>query len=983
MMVTWKEQTPLVGRDRELTTLAGLLEGARRGHSGIALVAGEPGIGKTRLLLEFARRARADDWHVLLGRAYESEGMPPYLPFSEALRDYLRTCRPDEVRAHLEGVTPAAFRLRPHLARRLAPSPIAPGGRPAARARPDAEGDRYRLFESVCGVLLNIAQSLPGGLLVCLDDLHWADPPTLQLLVHLARKLDEAPVVLVCSYRSTAAGGGQPLLDALAELSRERPRQRLVLSTLSRDELGTLVTSLGGTTAPEVVDIIHGQTGGNPFFVRELVRHLQDQGHDLSRADLATADWGVPEGVHEVIGKRLSRLSHQANQLLQASAVLGEPLMSNVLGAVLDLEPASLLDALEEVVRAGLVREEGEQYHFSHALVRQTVYRGLSVARRQHLHLTAAAALERVQARVLERHLGELAVHYARAGDLADPDKAITYAERAGEAANAVFAYEEAAIHWRTALQQMDRHQVEPERRARLLERLGDLTYLAGIDYDAGIAYLRRALQVYDQLGQADRVAHVHSRLGSALSTLPDSWDLPLAVHHYRCAEAILAAGPPNSALGYVYAGLAQVAVWDVRIQDGLDASAKALDIANRLNDEVLWAHAAATRGAHLFSSGRLGEGLGLMHRAWQTADRLNDPVVFFAAFLGSAFAHWIGDPNELRQWCDRELARPRLSHAPGQRKRFLARLGAAHALAGDLQVARTLVSSVGVSYDAWEVLFWLGEWEQCAALASRQVEASQRGGERAFAFEATYDLARLRRAQGEVEMAGTLLEQALAVAIDGGERSYELGVRSLLAQVYAETDRLPEARRQLGQARTIAGNGEEWRGLAGQLELAEGVVALAAEALPEAERHFQRCIDADRRYAFPWGEAEVQLLWGRGLRNAGQTAAAAPKLRAAEDIYRRHGAGDVWLERLARERPPGQPAPYPNGLSEREVEVLRLVAAGRTNQQIADELVISLNTAARHVSNIFGKTGVANRAEAASYAHSRGLVAGSLTRSC
>src|SRR5215472_4423115 len=122
-MVTWKEQTPLVGRDRELTTLAHLLEEARRGHSGVILVAGEPGIGKTRLLLEFAQRARADNGHVLLGRAYESEGMPPYLPFIEALRDYLRTCRPDEVRAHLDGITPDVLRLLPDLASRVALSP--------------------------------------------------------------------------------------------------------------------------------------------------------------------------------------------------------------------------------------------------------------------------------------------------------------------------------------------------------------------------------------------------------------------------------------------------------------------------------------------------------------------------------------------------------------------------------------------------------------------------------------------------------------------------------------------------------------------------------------------------------------------------------------------------------------------------------------------------------------------------------------------
>ena len=789
--MVWKEQPPLVGRDREVSTLARLLEEARRGHGGVVLVAGEPGIGKTRLLLEFAQRARADDWHVLLGRAYDSEGMPPYLPFIEALHDYLRTCRPDEVRANLEGITPDVLRLLPDIVRGLAPSLSGPGAQPPVRARRDPEGERYRLFESVCGVLFNIARSSSSGLLLCLDDLHWADPPTLQLLLHLARKLADAPVLVMCSYRSAASGGGQPLLDALAELSREWLRQRMDLSTLSRDELGALVTSLGGATAPAVLEVIHGQTGGNPFFARELVRHLQDQGHDLSRADLATADWGVPAGVHQVIGKRLSRLSRQANQLLQASAVLGEPLMFNALGAMLDVDPPTLLDVLEEVVRGGLVREEGEQYHFSHALVRETIYRGLTLARRKRLHLDAAAAIERVHAPMLERHLGELAVHYDRAGELANPEKTMDYAERAGDAANAVFAYEEATAHWLAALQLMDKHGVEDRRRARLLERLGDLTYLAGLDYDAGIAYMLRALQLYEQLGEPELVAHVHSRLGSALSTLPESWDLPRAVHHYRRAEAILAEGSPSSALGYVYTGLAQVACWDVRIQDGLDASAKALDIAEQLQDEVLWAHAAMSRGAHLYSSGRISEGFSLMHRAWQTADRLNDPVVFFAAFLGSAFANWIGDPTELKLWCERELARPRLSQAPGQRKRFLSRLAAAHASTGDLPLARSLMSPDGPSYDAWEVLFRSGDWEQCELLAIRRVDASHRGGERAFAFEATYDLARLRRAQGQPEMAKTLLEQALVVAIDGGERAYELGVRSLLAQLCAETGQL------------------------------------------------------------------------------------------------------------------------------------------------------------------------------------------------
>jgi DNA-binding CsgD family transcriptional regulator len=215
------------------------------------------------------------------------------------------------------------------------------------------------------------------------------------------------------------------------------------------------------------------------------------------------------------------------------------------------------------------------------------------------------------------------------------------------------------------------------------------------------------------------------------------------------------------------------------------------------------------------------------------------------------------------------------------------------------------------------------------------------------------------------------------------GIRQDEAAARALLAQVCAETSQLPAAREHLTQGRQIASNGEDWRGLAGQLHVAEGIVAVESKALEEAERHFQDATQIYQRCAHPFGEAEALLLWSRGLRNAGETASAMEKLRAAGDIYRRHGAGDVWLERLVRVHQPEHPASYPDGLSEREVEVIRLVAAGRSNQQIADELVISLNTVARHVSNIFGKTGVANRAEAASYAHRRGLVAGSLTRSC
>jgi DNA-binding CsgD family transcriptional regulator len=973
----WAEPSPLVAREREVARLLDALAAARQGRGGVALVSGEAGIGKTRLLIELAERGRRDGWHVLVGRAYELEGRPPYLPVLEALRDGLRTQPQLDLELDVENVAPELLNLLPALAPRTQPQgrPGASTAWPVVHDHADPARDRFRLFESVCDVLLAIAHASRAGLLLALDDLHWADPPTLQLVLHFARKLEYMPVLLVCAYRVDASHAQAALQSVLAELGRERLHQRVELRALARDELAPLVAGLAGETDASALDMIHARSGGNPFFACELVRHLQDRGHDLSRGDLASADWGVPASVHHVVSMRLARLSPTAIDLLQASSVIGDPLHANVLATMLGLDPAELLDACDEVVRTGLLREEGDHFQFSHALVRETVYRGLTLARRQRLHLAAVRAFERVYAAVIDRHLGELAVHAAQAGILIDRQIAIDYAERAGSAANAVFAYEEAVAHWRAALRQLEAQPESSDQRAYLLERIGELTYQTGIDYAAGIGDLERALQLYTSLNQPLQAARVHARLGSALASLPETWDLPRAVEHYRRAEAGLSEAGPSAALGAVYVGMAQVAIWNVDIAAGLDASARALDLAEQLADERLWAQAAAVRGGHLCSAGAVGEGLPLMHAAWQTADRLNDTTAFFAAFLGSAFAHWFGDAAEFKLWCERELGRPRVREAPGQRQRFVARLASAYALTGELEAARALLGTAAVSYDAWDALFWLGNWQQCEALASQRISASQRGGDRAFAFEATYDLARVHWIQGKAASAGHFLEQALTVAVDGGERSYELAVRCLLVQVCVEARQFAAARAHLDRAHAIAGTSDQWRGLAGQVALADGAAALAEHSPVSAERDFTQASAIFRRFGHPWGEAEAQLLWGRGLRTLGDTASAERHLRAAADIYRGLGAGAMWLERVPVAPQPAMAGVALGGLSAREVDVLRLLAAGQTNRQIADALVISSNTVASHVSHIFAKTGVANRAEATSYAHRMGIL--------
>jgi DNA-binding CsgD family transcriptional regulator len=970
------KRAPFVGRERELSAVLERLAAAERGEGGVVLISGEPGVGKSRLLAEIASRAGAGGWRVLTGRAYDIEGMPPYLPFVDVLREHFRDQSDDDMTAHVS----------PYLA------PLIPGIRPdtlnpaRSNSPPEPELERYRLFEGVCDLLLKVSRTRPNrGLLLALDDLHWADRSTLLLFMHLARRVAGSPVLAVGTYRSAEVAPDRPIFDALAELSRERLHARLHLIGFSLDETRAFLRRLSGVDAATgVLESIFEQTAGNPFFVEELVRHLGDEGRDLSEQTTDATAWGIPEGVRQVIAKRVLALSGDATRVLQAAAVLGDDCEGAPLASVAELSGSRLLDALDQVTGAGMLHEEGHRYRFSHPLVQRTIYDGLTIARREGLHLRAAKALEAGDSPQI--HLSALAVHYRLAGAAGDAERAISYSIRAGEAANAVFAYSEATTHWRASLALMRERGTSPERTADVLERLGDLLCVTSLDHQKGIDCLEESLKIYRRIGQTEAAALVHVLLGRHLSTFYDAMDIEGAREHFRAAEAVLGQLGEAAHLS-IYTGIASTAMWSVRTPEGLDASQRAMSLAPPNGAE--FAHALALHAWHLAATGRLAEAQRLADQACEMANRLDDPVVaVIADWLRAQVSYLLGDPTDSARWFERQLSKSWLAQAPVQRRRLASMLAWARAFSGALSEARALLydGDRTAPPERWAdagVKFWSGDWDQARIGLTEDAEERARNGDRHSAADDLWLLGRVQLSLGDAEHAEASFAYGLEVGTEG-HLVFEIRARAELALLCAATGRTDEARGHVERCRDVLAQGEDWRGIAGRVAMAEGALAAAEGRLPEAERHLGRATEILRRVSLPWDEAEALRLWGHLLRQAHRRDDAVTKLTSSLDAYEKLCAAPAWIDPIAAERDALMKlskasgtltAAYPDGLSERETEVLKLIAGGKSNREIAEQLFVSARTVERHIANIYGKIAVHSRTQATAYAFAHGLL--------
>ena len=554
---------------------------------------------------------------MLYGR-FDEGTLAPYQPVVELLRGWSAGAPLDPLRERIGARADELGILLPE----FGPAPADGIRRPRRSAAADAR--RLRFFDAVAALFGEVAGASPT--VVVLEDLHWADRPTLQLLRHLVRAPQPRHVLFVGTYREAELAPGHPLHELIGDLRREGALRRLELGGLGEQEVGELVAALGvSEPAAEFVSALHGETEGNPFFIEEVVGHLRQEGERLG-TEVTLADAGVPDGVREVTTRRLRRLGEAAAQAVVVGAVIGREfefeLLERVEAAGDGVTGDALVAALEEAVDARVLREAGPvgRYAFTHALVRATLYDGVSQLRRARLHGRVGEALAALHGVDADAYLSQLAHHFALASPVERSERAIDFALAAARRADRMLAWEEAAAHYRAALEARERAGATDDRvRGDLLVALGESEERAGMDATARFS---EAVEVARGLGDAELLAR--AALGYA-----GPWSMLGRVDARRVElleEALATAGPADSPLrARLLARLGLELYYAEEPERRLQLTGEALELARRLGDQRTLASALVARHYALWRPETVEERLTVAAELRRVAERTGD----------------------------------------------------------------------------------------------------------------------------------------------------------------------------------------------------------------------------------------------------------------------------------------------------------------------------------------------------------------------
>jgi DNA-binding CsgD family transcriptional regulator/tetratricopeptide (TPR) repeat protein len=971
---------PFVGRPRELTLLRSLMPRAGGEGRRVALVAGEAGSGKSRLVREFAHEAARDGALVLYG-ACDAVVRIPYQPVTEALAHLARVTDPAQLRHDLGAGGGELTRLIPDLATHAGPLPDP--------VTADQDTERHRLHQAVAELLVNTSKRRP--LLVILEDAHWADNPTLNLLRHLSRAAADARMLLVATFRDLEADMPAELSSALVDLRRTEGVVPIRLTGLTSAEIAELVGKAAGgdlgDELPQLAASIHDLTEGNAFLVIELWRALVETGALVvadGHAHLTRPleELGTPETVREVVTQRVARLGPETTAVLELAAVIGPEFDLGVLARGTRGEEASLLGSIDLALRSGMVADVPERpmvYRFAHELVRRALYDRLSAPRRVELHLRAGEAIEAGSPQPSARTLADLAHHFTVAAPLGGAEHAVDYNLRAAEAATAALAFDEAVEALRTALRLgitgvHDRAEVELAlgtacyRAGRGSEALtayrgvadlarvegdGELFARAAVGYenscwrmaavDAGaLEFLTEAAEMLGDEDSGLRVM-VLSGLARACAFLGDH-DRSARLRHESIEMARRIGDKPALATVLMRAYWAR---GTTGLDEILDMLTESRDLAAELGDTELQAEAMEWRISALIALGDLEAARQELAIVYEMASRIGQPfIIHVAQHYRSTIALCDGRLDEAEATAERSFEWGRLLTGRDPTATYGVQMFGIRREQGRLAELAPVVRILAASKDRG------GAWGPGLAVVLAELGMHD---------EARRELGRVRT-RGLVELRTGLWLASLVYLADAASL---VGDSRLAAEVYAEL--LPSAGTIVTVGHGVACYGSADRYL--------GVVAAAAGEGETARSHLEIAIEVERAMgAWTW-LAHSQYALGKLLVEAGgdDRTDGRQLLREAGSLAERIGMptllGRIRSEGGLRARPPA-----PDGLSPRELQILRLVAKGLSNREIGEQLVVSEHTAANHVRSILRKTGCANRTEAAAYAYGRGL---------
>ena len=948
-----------ISRRLELSVLCRALEEAQRCHGQIVLVGGEAGIGKTRLAQEFATIAAAGSVSVLWGRCVQGETSPPYWPWVQIVDSFAERCSASTLRRVLGATAGRLSLIVPHIGERL--------------RVPDAAGtetNRFQLFNAVHTFLQRASREAP--LLLILEDLHWADQSSLLLLELVAQELSGYRVLIVATYRDGEVR--PPLGQTFGELARVGVT-RVVLGGLSEEDTGQLMAGLSGQPPPhQMVELVHARSGGNPFFVSEIARLPSADAH------------AVPENVRAAISQRLGQLSQLANQIVVVASVIGREFQFRVVAAVLsEARKESLLRARDEALLAALIeplqRWGDDSYQFKHELIRDALYDSTAPGRRARWHAAILHTLERLHGPSIDDSAADLAVHAARAELLVGSAVLVKYSTMAGEQKIAAHAFEDALPHFERAWRARNPLPLDAEA-AAILFGLGcaQATTALRSNRQEGWANLRRAIGYYLQSGDIGRAvaAATHpsivpegatdvsevvepilgdvprgsieegwlrARLGAAVYF--ETGDYQRARMSFDRALEIAAAHREEALELRALAYETSVDHFDLRWLDVFAKSRRVLKLARRVDDLRSETYARYRAAYLLACTGRAAEAEVEVEAHLAAAERLRDRgLLADALYVASMLAQLIGDWKAARTHSDRGLAlaphqltllhgRGLLEFETGNEEaghEYLRRLQAADRHAGPYPLVGAITATL---------------LAQCARLTNdaADAEAALAVAQRVLARPSSIPnvVFNARIARGLLSIDETRMTDP-EVDLEFLERFESVSPIQLC----------------LATSRVL------------------GLLAQATGQRRRAIAHFEAGLVFCRRSGY-----RPELAWtchdyARALLDSGDgpdRLKAAALLDEAEQIVLALEMRPLATRIAAfRERYRLRLDRKPAGLTTRELEILRLIAAGKANKEVAQALFISTNTVAIHVAHILAKTGTSNRTEAAAYAASHHL---------